>query len=269
MTQPDLAEPDRRRVAARVLPLVDLTSLGDNDAPADIERLCADAQTPVGPVAAVCVWPRFVAQAVDLLAGTGIPVAAVANFPEGDDDDERARADAAAIVEAGGTEVDVVVPWRLLVDGGWSADPTAADAAITRLVAATRAEIGDGIALKAILETGELADAHLIGRAGRAALDGGADFLKTSTGKTAHSATPEAVEVLLGVLNHHADPGGPDEGTLRGLKVSGGVGTVEQAAVYLAMAEQCYGTVGPDQLRFGASRLLGSLLEALAPPTDT
>lgn len=254
---------DPAKVARRVVPLVDLTSLGSDDRPADIDRLCADAQTPVGPVAAVCVWPRFVAQAVDALAGTGIPVAAVANFPEGDDDDDRARADAAAIVEAGGTEVDVVVPWRLLAAGGSSAEPTEADAAITRLVAATRSEIGDDIALKAILETGELGDRDLIARAGLAALEGGADFLKTSTGKTATSATPEAVEVLLGVLNHFADPGGPERGRLRGLKVSGGVGTVDQAAVYLAMAEECYGTVGPDQLRFGASRLLGALLDVL------
>ena len=264
MAPSELARPERLRVAAQVLPLLDLTSLGQDDRPADIDRLCAAAQSPAGPVAAVCVWPRFVAQAVDALAGTGIPVAAVANFPEGDDDDDRARADATAIVAAGGTEVDVVVPWRLLADGGGAA----ADAAVTRLVAATRSEIGDDVALKAILETGELADAGLIGRAGLAALEGGADFLKTSTGKTAHSATPEAAQVLIGVLNHFADPGGPDGGVLRGLKVSGGVGTVAQAAVYLAMAEECYGTVGPDQLRFGASRLLDALLEVLDGPSS-
>ncbi|MEL6981559.1 MAG: deoxyribose-phosphate aldolase [Actinomycetota bacterium] len=259
-----MSTPDLASVAARVLPLLDLTSLGEDDQPADIDRLCADAQSPAGPVAAVCVWPRFVAQAVDRLAGTGIPVAAVANFPEGDDDDDRARADASAIVEAGGTEVDVVVPWRLLVDG--AADGSGSEEAITRLVAATKAEIGDGVALKAILETGELVGADPIGRAALAALDGGADFLKTSTGKTARSATPEAAQVLIGALTQHADRGRPDGGRPRGLKVSGGVGTVEQAAVYLAMAEECYGSVGPDQLRFGASRLLGALLEVLNPP---
>ncbi|MEM9563696.1 MAG: deoxyribose-phosphate aldolase [Actinomycetota bacterium] len=243
-------------VAARVLPLLDLTSLGDDDTPGDIERLCSAAPTPAGPVASVCVWPRFVAQSVELLAGTGIPVAAVANFPDGDDDDHRARADAAAIVAAGGAEVDVVVPWRRLAIGD--------DAAVTRLVAATRAEIGNDIVLKAILETGELDDDELAARAGRAALAGGADFLKTSTGKTARSATPEAAMALLAVLT---EPGAmpTDRGRPIGLKVSGGVGTAAEAATYLAMADGAFGddAVGPATLRFGASRLLADLLARL------
>ncbi len=256
--RPSRAEPadDLAAVAARVLPLLDLTSLGDDDTPADIERLCANAPTPAGPVASVCVWPRFVAMSVELLAGTGIPVAAVANFPDGDDDDDRARSDAAAIVAGGGAEVDVVVPWRRLADGD--------DAAVTRLVAATRAEIGDGTVLKAILETGELDDDELAARAGRAALAGGADFLKTSTGKTARSATPEAAAALLSVLT---EPGAASPDRIRpiGLKVSGGVGTVAQAATYLALADEALGAaaVGPATLRFGASRLLGDLLAVL------
>lgn len=246
-------------VARRVLPLLDLTSLGEDDRPADIDRLCAQAQSPAGSVASVCVWPRFVGQAVDLLSGAEIPVAAVANFPEGDDDDDRARADAAAIVEAGGREVDVVVPWRRLADGD-----AGADEAVTRLVRATRDEIGDGIVLKAILETGELGDADLVARAGRAALAGGADFLKTSTGKTANSATPEAAAVLLSVLTE-ASAGAVDRVRPLGLKVSGGVGTADQAAVYLGLADDAFGpeNVGPATLRFGASRLLGALLELL------
>jgi deoxyribose-phosphate aldolase len=243
---------DLRVVAARALPLLDLTSLGADDTEADIERLCSDAATPAGPVASVCIWPRFVARAVDLLDGTGIPVAAVANFPEGDDDDRRAVADAASIVAAGGGEVDVVVPWRRLAAGD--------GAPVTRLVAAVRSEIGPGIVLKAILETGELAQPDLIERAGRLALDGGADFLKTSTGKTEHSATPEAAEILLRVLAERAGPEGP-----AGIKISGGVGTTEQAGVYLALADEAFGAdrVSPATMRFGASRLLGALLADL------
>ncbi len=248
---------ERATVAGRVLPLLDLTSLGEADTPADIERLCAQARTPAGPVASVCIWPPFVAQAVELLAGSGIPVCAVANFPEGDDDDDRARADAAAIVAAGGVEVDVVVPWRRLAAGD--------DGAVTRLVAATRAEIGDGILLKAILETGELVADDLVDRAGRAALAGGADFLKTSTGKTPVSATPEAAQVLLAVLTDPTveRPDGAD-GPL-GLKVSGGVGTVDQAAAYLDLVDASFGAdaVGSHRLRFGASRLLDDLLAHL------
>lgn len=244
MTSTDLAA-----VAARVLPLLDLTSLGADDTPADIDRLCAAAQTPAGPVASVCIWPRFVAQAVDLLAGTGIPVAAVANFPEGDDDDDRAVADARAIVEAGGLEVDVVVPWRRLAAGD--------EAPVARLVGAVRAEVGPDIVVKAILETGELVEDALIARAGHLALDGGADFLKTSTGKTEHSATPEAARTLLDVLCERAGPDGP-----AGIKISGGVGTTEQAAVYLDLADRAFGPdrVSAATMRYGASRLLGALL---------
>ena len=247
-----------RTVAARALPLLDLTSLGADDTPADIERLCADADTPAGPVASVCIWPRFVARAVDLLDGTGIPVCAVANFPEGDDDDRRAVSDAADIVAAGGVEVDVVVPWRRLAAG--ESEP------VRRLVAAVRDEIGPDLVLKAILETGELVDAALIAQAGHLALDGGADFLKTSTGKTEHSATPEAAGVLLEVLAERAGPDGP-----AGIKISGGVGTTEQAAVYLRLADDALGPdrISPATMRFGASRLLAALLAELGHATHT
>jgi deoxyribose-phosphate aldolase len=127
-------------------------------------------------------------------------------------------------------------------------------------VAAVRAELGPDVVLKAILETGELDDDRLIARAANLALDGGADFLKTSTGKTARSATPEAARVLLSVLTERAGPGGT-----AGIKISGGVGTTEQAGVYLAMADEAFGAdrVSPATMRFGASGLLTALLADL------
>ena len=242
---------DRTAVATRVLPLIDLTSLGDDDQPSDIERLCANAVTPVGSVASVCVWPRFVAQAVDALADTGVATCAVANFPAGADDAAQAIADARTIVDAGGVEVDVVVPWRAYAAG--------ATGAVERLVAAVRAVLDPPIVLKAILETGELEDPHVIAGAAREALAGGADFLKTSTGKTQRSATPEAAAVLLSVLG--TGPGGPDGG----IKVSGGVSTVEQASLYLGLIDAAFGEdrVGPQIARFGASRLLDDVLAAI------
>ena len=240
---------DRRAAAERVLPLIDLTSLGDADTTEDIEALCAAAPTAFGPVAAVCVWPRFVAQAAERLAGTSIDVAAVANFPAGDPDPGPAVADAEAIVAAGGTEVDVVYPWRSLAGGDRDVGPA--------LVAATRASIGPDVALKVILETGELVDPELIRIAANHSIEAGADFLKTSTGKTAHSATPEAATVLLEVL---ADAGRPV-----GLKISGGVRTTEQAAAYLALADRFMGPGWAEKatFRFGASSLLDDVLAAL------
>jgi deoxyribose-phosphate aldolase len=131
-------------------------------------------------------------------------------------------------------------------------------------VAATRAEIGPDVTLKAILESGELGRDALVERAGRAALAGGADFLKTSTGKTAVSATRAAARVLLSVL---VDPAAAASGGREpvGLKVSGGVRTVEDAAIYLDLADAALGVdaVGPSTLRFGASGLLDALLAVL------
>ncbi len=244
---------DRAAIARRVLPLVDLTSLGDNDRPADIDRLCGQAVTPHGSVASVCVWPRFVAKAAALLEGTDVAVCAVANFPAGADDAALAIADARAIVDAGGVEVDVVVPWGALAAG--------ATGSVERLVSAVRAVLDPPIVLKAILETGELESPELIAAAAREALAGGADFLKTSTGKTSVSATPEAASVLISVLSERrvGTPGA-------GLKISGGVSTVDQAAPYLALVDGAFGEdwVGPGTVRFGASRLLGDLISALS-----
>ena len=226
---------------SRILPLIDLTSLGEADTPADIDRLCDAAVSPLGTVAAVCVWPRFVAQAVQRLAGSAVGVAAVANFPEGSADPDRARSDAFEIVTGGATEVDVVLPWRAIVEGDLET--------ASRVVTATRDAVGPSVVLKVILETGELDDSTLIRSAADVAMTCGADFLKTSTGKTPRSATPEAAAILLDVL--------AAAGT-GGLKVSGGIRTVDQAQVYLDLADERMGSgwATPATFRFGASGLL-------------
>ncbi|MGH1489811.1 MAG: deoxyribose-phosphate aldolase [Acidimicrobiales bacterium] len=250
MSTHEPATEHRRLAALRTLALIDLTSLGENDVPADIDVLCDGATTSFGEVAAVCVWPQFVSQAVGRLAGTDIDIAAVANFPAGDADPALAIADAKQIVADGGTEVDVVYPWRSLALGDVDAGP--------RLVAATRQAIGPDVGLKVILETGELVEEQLIRTAAMHALDAGADFLKTSTGKTARSATPEAAAVLLDVLASYQSEAG--------IKISGGVRTVDQAVVYLDLADRVMGSdwVSKETFRFGASSLLGDVLAALS-----
>jgi deoxyribose-phosphate aldolase len=104
-------------LARRILPLIDLTLLGDEDSVSDIEDLCDNATTRFGSVAAVCVWPEFINVASRRLNGTEISVAGVANFPEGKNDSSLALSDTAAIIESGGNEIDVVFPWRSLRDG--------------------------------------------------------------------------------------------------------------------------------------------------------
>jgi deoxyribose-phosphate aldolase len=164
---------DPQHTARLALACLDLTSLNDADTEAGIARLCERAQGPHGRSAAVCVWPRFAAFARARLPAA-VRVAAVANFPDGSADTERALRDTRAIVDAGAQEVDVVMPWRDL------------DAAPALLAAVRRA--AEGLTLKVILETGELQHEAPIRRACAIGLDAGADFLKTSTGKTKVSA---------------------------------------------------------------------------------
>lgn len=241
--------------ARTALACLDLTSLNDDDDARTIDALCARAITPFGNVAAVCVWPRFVARARAALPNS-VHVAAVANFPAGALDERLALADAQAIVEAGGDEVDLVLPWRAMQDG------RASDAA--RLVERVRAAC-PGQRLKLIIESGELRSAAAIMQASRIGLDAGVDFLKTSSGKTAHGATLDAARVMLQAIA--AQP------RAVGFKVAGGIRTVADAAAYIALARELLGADAavPQRLRFGASGLLSDIERVLsgsgAPPT--
>lgn len=239
--------------ARLALACLDLTSLNDADDNAAIDALAAKAAGPAGTPAALCVWPRFVARA-KAKAPAGVAIAAVANFPAGALDAALAVADAQAITAAGGDEVDLVLPWRALRDGGAAA---AADAAA--VVRAVRAAC-PGRVLKLIIESGELAAAPLIELACRIGLDEGVDFLKTSTGKTPHGATPEAARVMLQAIAGHP------RGASVGFKASGGVRTVADAAVYIGLVRALLGqaALNPRRLRFGASGLLADIEAVLA-----
>ncbi|MBI5256221.1 MAG: deoxyribose-phosphate aldolase [Burkholderiales bacterium] len=236
---------DDARIA---LACLDLTSLNDNDDAAAIHALAAKADGPAGRPAALCVWPRFVAQA-RAEAPAGVKVAAVANFPEGALDTARAVADTRMIVEAGADEVDLVLPWRAL-QAGDEAGPAA-------LVAAVRAAC-PGRTLKLIIESGELKTPEHIATACRIGLDAGVDFLKTSTGKVPVGATPEAARVMLRAIAGHP------RGAQVGFKASGGVRKVTEAALYIGLVREILGAAAanPQRLRFGASGLLGDI-EAL------
>jgi len=252
------ATPELIATARTALACLDLTSLNDADTAADIDALCQRAIGPAGRghTAAVCVWPRFAAQARALLP-RDIAVAAVANFPGGGTDIARAVADTRQIVEAGGDEVDVVMPYRAL-------DQAAA------LLAAVRAAC-PAQRLKVILETGELADDALIARACGIALAAGADFLKTSTGKVKTNATPHSALVLLQAIAAREAAQPATRGRV-GFKPAGGVRTVADAAIYIALTAQHLGTgagtatgaVTAQRFRIGASGLLNDIEAVLA-----
>ena len=237
-------------LARRALAALDLTSLGEDDRPEAIEALCAAAAGPGGAPAAVCVSPEHIVTARRALDSRGLPlvrVATVANFPEGAADPARAARETRRAVAAGADEVDVVLPWRAWLAG---------DRDGARSLLAACREASAGRCLKVILETGELRDAAEIRAASRAALAAGADFLKTSTGKVAVNATPEAARVMLEVIREHGRGG---------FKAAGGVRRLADAAPYFDLADSILGPDWADarHFRIGASALLGELRAAL------
>lgn len=235
---------DNLLVHARIaLSCLDLTSLNDADTEADIAALCSRAQSPFGSVAAVCVWPRLAAFARKQLPPQ-IAVAAVANFPDGSADVQRVTREIGEIVQSGAQEVDLVLPFAHLLIGD--------DRTVAALLAAARKACG-ALRLKVILETGALVGGAHILRASRLSLEAGADFLKTSTGKTTISATPEAARVMLGAIA--ADPGSAAH---VGFKASGGIRTVSEAAQYISLTREYLGAtaVTAERFRIGASSLL-------------
>ncbi len=236
-------------LARRAVALLDLTSLNDDDTERSVAALCKRAVTPVGPVAAVCVWPRFVKTARKALKGSGVKVAAVVNFPAGEDDAATVAADTRAAVKAGADEIDVVLPYRAFIEGARTLP--------NKVLHACRDACGDGVVMKVILESGAFPDPDLLAWAGRDAIAAGADFLKTSTGKTAPAATLEAAALLLHTIGQAGRP--------VGFKAAGGIRDAAAAASYLHLADALMGKgwAKPGNFRFGASGLLDSLLAEL------
>ncbi len=236
-------------VARRALPLVDLTNLNDADDEASTAALCARAITPRGPVAAVCLWPRFVRQAKKALADTKVRIATVVNFPTGSEPRPEVLAAVRRALGDGADEIDIVFPYVEWLRGEKVKAAT--------MVAATKAICGPRIPVKVILESGHFTDMAKLAGACAEVIDAGADMLKTSTGKIATGATPEAARVLLEAsrkANREV-----------GVKISGGVRTVADARTYLSLADSIRGAswVRPETFRFGASGLLDALLAAL------
>lgn len=241
--------PARRTLALRLLPLLDLTSLGEDDTPDRIEALCASAITPHGVPAALCVYPEHITTVRRSLHGTSAKVATVVNFPDGGSDAGRAERETRRALAAGADEIDLVLPWRSLRAG----DAAAAEA----VVRACRNMCSHGITLKLILETGALGTPELIREACAIGLRCGVDFLKTSTGKAPVNATPQAAALMLDAI--------AADGGRRGFKAAGGIRTLADAAIYLGLVEARLGHdwITPAHVRIGASTLFAELTAAL------
>lgn len=234
-----------KEVARLALTCLDLTNLNDDCTEADVRALAAKGVTRHGTVAALCVWPRFVRLAREI-AAPDIKIATVVAFPTGLETAEEAIDETEAAMRAGADEIDMVIPYRALMEGR-------EERVLARVERVKRA--AHGAPVKAILETGVLDSAELTRRAADLALQGGADFLKTSTGKVPVNATLSAAETMLTAIKESERPG-------VGFKAAGGIRTAEDAAAYLGLADEIMGEgwAGPTTFRFGASGLLDALL---------
>lgn len=241
-----------QKVSIEAISLMDLTTLNDDDTDAKVIQLCMDAQTLAGDTAAVCIYPRFIPIARKTLAlqnSPSIKIATVTNFPHGNDDLDIAFAETRAAVAYGADEVDVVFPYKALIEGN-------SDVGV-KMVAGCRAICGAEVCLKVIIESGELKTEALIKQASDICIAAGADFIKTSTGKVAVNATLEATKTMLASIK----ASGKDVG----FKAAGGVKDAQTAEQYLQAARDMMGDdwVNTDHFRFGASSLLVSLLNEL------
>lgn len=241
----------------RAIGLVDLTTLEGQDTPGRVRSLCAKARRPdptdagVPPVAAVCVYPDLVPVAVEALAGSRVRVASVATaFPSGRASSATRLADVAEALDAGAHEVDMVIDRGAFLAGRL--------AEVRDGIAAVKERCADRAVLKVILETGELSTLDNVRQAAWLALQAGADFVKTSTGKVQPAATPPVALVLLETVRDFADA----TGELRGVKLAGGIRQAKDAVRYLVMVNEVAGPdwLSPELFRFGASALLNDLL---------
>ena len=243
---------DLQQAAQRALNLMDLTTLNDDDTDAKVIALCHQAKSPAGMTAAVCIYPRFIPIARKTLRSIGadsVRIATVTNFPHGNDDIAIAVAETRAAVAYGADEVDVVFPYRALMAGNEQVG--------FELVKACKEACGSQVLLKVIIESGELKSDRLIRRASELAIDAGADFIKTSTGKVPVNATLEAAHTMLTVIQ--------SKNRAVGFKAAGGVKDAAKAAEYLQLAAEILGEewICARTFRFGASSLLASLLATL------
>ncbi len=242
---------------------IDLTTLAGDDTPGRVARLCFKARSPVRPdlldqlgfaerglqVGAVCVYHAMIPAAVDALAGTRIPIAAVSTgFPAGQSPLPVKLAEIEASVAAGASEIDIVISRAHVLTGDWRA--------LYDEMRAFRTACG-AAHLKAIIATGDLGSIVKVAKASTICMMAGADFVKTSTGMEATNATLPVSLVMLRTIRDYAQR----TGVHVGFKPAGGITSAKQALAYLILVKEELGDawLEPGRLRLGASRLLSDI----------
>jgi deoxyribose-phosphate aldolase len=238
---------------------MDLTTLEGKDTPQRVRQLCRKAVTPdpddpdLPSVAAVCVYPTLVREAKDALAGTQVKVASVATaFPSGLAPADVKVQEAKEAVAAGADEIDMVMDRGAFLAGRYRE--------VANEIAAVKDATRPAL-LKVILETGELGTYDNVRRAAWLAMEAGADFIKTSTGKIHPAATLAVALAMLEAARDFEQRGGRRVG----VKVAGGIRTAKQALQYLVLVKETMGDeyLSPATFRIGASSLLNDVLMQL------
>jgi len=237
---------DNVTAAKLMLSCLDLTSLHDGDTEATIKEFCKLADTPYGNPAALCVFSRFLPTAKKECSD--IKMATVINFPQGDNNINILEEEIPAAISRGADELDVVLPYRALLQGKIDE--------VKSYLKCARHLCGHKI-MKLIIESGELVSIDKIIKATTLGIEAKVDFIKTSTGKTKVSATPEVANIILETIK----ASGKDVG----FKASGGIKNFLDAKSYLVLAQSIMGInwVKPEHFRLGASSLLADLLKTI------
>lgn len=244
----------------KAITLIDLTTLGGDDTPGNVKRLCAKARQPVRPeilcalgatdlpihTGAVCVYPQMVPTAVKALEGSNIPVASVAAaFPHGLAPLKTRLEEIRLAVESGAAEIDIVITRSYVLRNEWNA--------LYDEVAACREACGDAH-LKTILATGELGTLTNVARASLVSMMAGSDFIKTSTGKEGVNATLPVALVMTRCIREFEERLGQSVG----FKPAGGMRTAKSALEMMMLMKEELGNrwLEPHLFRIGASTLL-------------
>ena len=242
-----------------IFSLIDLTTLSCTDTFNSVEAMCKKVNElkinyPSMPnVAAICVYPPFVACVKASLLDKNIGIASVAaGFPASQTFLEIKLTECDMAVDHGATDVDIVIPVGKFLEGDYSA--------VYSEVNQIKEVVGDAH-LKVILETGAMTDPEQVKMASIIAIEAGGDFIKTSTGKMEPAATPEAVYVMCKIAKMHFD----HTGKKIGIKPAGGIQTANDAITYYSIVKEVLGDewLNPRLFRFGASRLANSLLSEI------
>lgn len=238
--------------------MIDLTTLEGKDTPGKVQVLCSKAAHPatnvdIPRVAAVCVYPNQIPVAKRALAGTKIHIAAVATgFPSGQFPLELKLEDVKSAVQMGADEIDMVIDRGAFLSGNHKK--------VAREIELVKEACGKAH-LKVILETGELETYDNVWKASWLAMECGADFIKTSTGKAAVNATLPVTLVMLEAIRDYWY----QTGRMVGMKPAGGIRTSKDAMKYLVLVKETLGDawLTPEWFRFGASTLANDLLMQL------